>query len=280
MSENTLTTALNGASQNQQEGKAPHNYHPENIAGKTAIVTGGTTGIGRAIAKLLVERGARVLIFGRDENALQEALNELQANGEAHGLTADQSNLEDVRRIFAEADAKLGSLDILVNNAAITAGSVLENSLDEIAYGVNTNLVGYLACAREAIERMKNKPAIQRENEIEIKGHIINVGSLSAESREAESDVYVATKAAIQAFSESLRKGVNSEGIKVSLIEPGLVLSDMILENTSPEEATQKQHQGEMLWEEDIAEAVHYVLTQPARCDVIGVQIRPHCQPV
>lgn len=260
------------------QGDAPRNYRPENIAGKTAIISGGTTGIGRAIARLLVERGARVLVFGRDENDLSDALQELQAAGEAHGLCADQSKIEDVQRVFAEADARLGRVDILVNNAAITAGSVLENSAEEIAYGVNVNLVGYLICAQEAIRRMEQQPAEIEEDEVAIKGHIVNIGSLSADQREKESDVYVATKAAIQAFSASLRKGVNPRGIKVSLIEPGLAESSMTSSGKSAQEVAEKQRQGKMLHEQDIAEAVHYALTQPARCDVIGLQIRPHCQ--
>lgn len=253
---------------NHQEGKAPRNYHPENIEGKAAIVTGGTTGIGRATAKLLAERGARVLIYGRDENDLQEALNELQQCGEVHGLSADQSRLEEVQRIFAEADAKLGGVDILVNNAAISAGGVLDSELEEIRYGLEANILGYMACTKEAATRMKAKGA----------GHIVCVGSLSADQREEENDVYVATKAAIQAFSESLRKAINPQGVKVSLIEPGSVGTDM--PKDSPEEQAQKQQRGEMLQAQDIAEAVHYCLTQPARCDVIVVQIRPHLQSI
>jgi NADP-dependent 3-hydroxy acid dehydrogenase YdfG len=260
-------------------GQAPRNYRPENIAGKNVVVSGGTTGIGRAVARLLVERGAKVLVFGRDENDLNETLQEFQALGEAHGVCADQSKLEDVRRIFQAADEKLGGVDILINNAAVFAGSILKNSAEEVAYGVNVNLVGYLWCAQEAISRME-KNADSGEDDVQIKGHIVNIGSLSAEAREEESDVYVATKAAIQAFSESLRKGVNERGVKVSLIEPGLVWSDMIAENNTPEEGAQKQREGKMLQEEDLAEAVHYVLTQPARCDIIGLQIRPHNQPI
>jgi NADP-dependent 3-hydroxy acid dehydrogenase YdfG len=251
-----------------QEGKAPHDYHPENIAGKAAIVTGGTTGIGRATAQMLAECGARVLIYGRDENDLQKALSELQACGEVHGLNADQSKLEDVRRVFAEADARLGGVDILVNNAAISSGSILEKSLEEIRYGLEVNILGYMACAKEAIARMKSSGG----------GHIVNIGSMSAEVREEESDIYVATKAAIQAFSVSLRKTANAQGVKVSLIEPGLVATDMT--QSSPAEQQEKQRKGEMLEASDIAECVHYILTQPARCDVVMVQIRPHLQSI
>jgi NADP-dependent 3-hydroxy acid dehydrogenase YdfG len=249
-------------------GRAPHNYHPENIEGRAAIVSGGTTGIGLATAHLLAERGARVLIFGRHEDDLQNALDELAPLGDVHGMIADQSKPEDVRRIFAEADARFGNLDILVNNAAISAGSVLEKDIEEIAYGLNVNILGYMACAREAIQRMKARG----------QGHIVCVGSMSADLREEGNDVYVATKAAVQAFCESMRKSVNPMGIKVSLIEPGLIATPMI--ESSPQEQEAKKAKAEMLEPMDIAEAVHYVLTQPARCDVVTVQIRPHMQTI
>jgi NADP-dependent 3-hydroxy acid dehydrogenase YdfG len=88
--------------------------------------------------------------------------------------------------------------------------------------------------------------------------------------------VYVATKSAIQGLAESLRKEVNGDGIKISLVEPGAVGSDM--QETTSEEERQKQQTGEMLRAEDIAVCVHYILTQPLRCDVVSVQIRPHLQ--
>jgi NADP-dependent 3-hydroxy acid dehydrogenase YdfG len=261
------TMATKTSNNHNQSGKAPHNYHPENIEGKAVIVTGGTTGIGFATAKLLVERGARVLIFGRDKEELKNALNELNSLGEAHALSADQSKPNDVQRIFARADEKLGGVDILVNNAAVAAGSILKDSIEDISYGLNVNLLGYIACSREAVPRMKGRG-----------GHIVCVGSLSAQQREEENDVYVATKAGIQAFCESLRKAVNPQGIKVSLIEPGLIATP--LAEKSPAKRDAKVRKGEMLEAEDIAEAVHYVLTQPARCDVISVQIRPHNQSI
>lgn len=260
-------------------GRAPHNYHPENIDGKNIVVSGGTTGIGRAIARLLVERGARVLVFGRDESDLQDALKELQQYGEAFGVSADQSKIEDVQRVFQAADEKLGGLDILVNNAAVFAGGVNDKTAEEVQYGVNANLVGYIVCAQEALSRMEKNAGVE-QGDVKIKGHIVNIGSLSAKAREEESSVYVATKAGIQAFSESLRKTVNPKGIKVSLVEPGLVESDLTTEDKSDAEVAKKKREGEMLEAEDIAEAVHYALTQPARCDVISIQIRPHLQAI
>jgi NADP-dependent 3-hydroxy acid dehydrogenase YdfG len=125
-------------------------------------------------------------------------------------------------------------------------------------------------CCKQAIERMKAKG----------EGHIVNIGSMSDTVREEGSDVYVATKSAINGFSEALRKQINEQGIKVSLIEPGLVGTDMTVEQVPAEEQEEKIEKMEMLRAEDIAECVHYTLIQPKRCDVVQVQIRPHKQPI
>lgn len=242
-------------------------YNLRSVSGKAVVVTGGTTGIGRAIALLMAARGARVLTFGRDEKALQDALRDIQGEGrQVFGLTADVAVKEDIQKVFREVDEKLGGVDILVNNAALGGESVADTDYDQFDYIIRTNLLGYMGCAREAVERMKRKG----------EGHIVNIGSMSSQVREPGSDVYVATKAAIQGFSESLRKRVNEHGIKVSLIEPGLVGTEMI--GQTPEEQRQKQEALEEMKAEDIAEAVYYCVTQPKRCDVVSVQIRPHRQ--
>jgi NAD(P)-dependent dehydrogenase (short-subunit alcohol dehydrogenase family) len=239
----------------------------QDLAGKAVLVTGGTTGIGRATVRLLVREGARVLTFGRDETALAGALEEVRDGpGEVHGLTADVSRLDDVRRVFAEVDRRLGGLDVLVANAAVTGEGFEEDSLESIDQVVRTNVVGYLACAHEAVRRMKERA----------RGHVVLVGSMSAELREEEGSTYVATKAAIQGFAESLRKTVNEQGIKVTLIEPGKVATDMV----EKPEAEMEREIGKlkMLRPEDVAGVVLYALRQPERCDIVSLQIRPHRQ--
>jgi NADP-dependent 3-hydroxy acid dehydrogenase YdfG len=237
------------------------------LSDSAALVTGGTTGIGRSIARVLLSQGARVLVFGRHEQELEDALAELrQAGGEVHGLVADVSRLEDVRRIFSEVDRRLGRLDVLVDNAAVTGDGFEQDSLERIEYVVRTNVVGYLACAHEAVERMRKHG----------RGHVVLVGSMSADLREPNGSTYVATKGAIQAFAESLRKTVNEQGIKVTLIEPGKVATDLV--QKSQAEKRQAIHDAEMLTPEDIAGCVLYALLQPERCDVVAMQLRPHRQ--
>jgi len=252
-----------------QSHKAPFTIETEDIAGKSVVITGGTTGIGRAAALLLASQGARVLVFGRHQNELNDAMNDLRAvSDDAYGITADVTNPENVERVFAEAEQQFGDLDVFINNAALAADDVASTSYDDIEYIVKTNLLGYMACAHEAVERMKKQGH----------GHIVNIGSMSADVREEGSSVYVATKAGIQGFSEALRKEVNKYGIKVTLIEPGAVGTDMQPE--PPAKQRKKQEGQEMLKAEDIAACIHYCLVQPKRCDVVVVQIRPHMQPI
>lgn len=238
-----------------------------NLKGKRVFITGGTTGIGRAIGNLLGLEGAEIFTCGRHQPELDDALESIRSTGAlATGELADVSKPEDIERIFKQADQSLGGLDIFINNAAVAGGGVEEEAEESWRYIVETNLLGYIGCAKEAIRRMKTVRS----------GHIVLIGSMSAGLRSGGSSIYAATKSGIQAFAEALRKEVNPDGIKVSLIEPGKTGSDMVEEN--PSEQKDLIHKQEMLRAEDIAVAVHYVLTQPARCDVVSLQIRPHLQ--
>lgn len=245
-------------------------YMPQSASGKAVLITGGTTGIGRATAILLARMGAKVMVFGRYEQELNDALKDIKAaaSGEVYGFTADIAREDEIVRIFEEVDKHFDRLDVLVNNAALGYSSVTEGIYKDWEYIVKTNLLGYLACSAEAIKRMR----IKKE------GHIINIGSMSADVREVNSSVYVATKSGIQGFCESLRKEVNKEGIKVTLIEPGAVDTDM--QQQSTEEKHQKVKDLKMLTADDIAMAVLYSLCQPKRCDVVELKVRPHLQEI
>lgn len=244
------------------------NYIAQSIAGKSILITGGTTGIGRATAILLASQGANVITMGTNKQHLDDALKDIKKNatGTVHGFVADLSTEEGIQKVFSEMDLHFGSLDILVNNAALPFGSVTEGNYSEWKRILDTNLLAYLACTNEALVRMKEKRS----------GHIVNIGSMSADVREETGSVYVATKSAIQGFSESLRKQVNPYGIKLSLIEPGAVDTDMQAESTAQKKENVQNL--EMLTADDIAAAVMYCVTQPLRCDVVELKIRPHLQ--
>ncbi len=246
------------------------NYQLEPVADKSILITGGTTGIGRAIAILLASQGAKVMVFGRHQDDLDEALKDIRAaGGEVLGLTADVSDPEDIQHVFQEFDRQMEKLDILINNAALGYGPITDGGYPEWEYILKTNLLGYMAMTHEAVERMKANGW----------GHIVNIGSMSADVREKDSSVYVATKAGIQGFSEALRKEVNPIGIKVTLIEPGAVGTDM-QSQYSPAEQRERIDKMKMLRAEDIAACVLYTITQPKRCDVVSLQIRPHLQEI
>lgn len=237
------------------------------VAEKSVIVTGGTTGIGRATAILLASHHARVLIFGREQAPLTDALNAIRSvGGEVVGLTADVSKIADIRQVFRVADQKFGGVDILINNAGLGGETIVDTSLEEQEYILRTNLLGYMFMAHEAIQRMKAKGD----------GQIIFIGSMSADLREAGSSVYVATKSGALGLTQALRKEVNKMGIRIAIIEPGEVGTDM---DSNPVEA-QRHRQTQMiqLKAEDVADAVYYILTRPKRIDVIELKLRPHLQ--
>lgn len=248
--------------------KNMQDYLPRSVKGKSILITGGTTGIGRATAILLSQQGANVMFFGTDARHLEEALHDIEkaATADVYGFIADVGTEEGVKKVFSEIDSKFDKLDVLINNAALPYGSVTEGTYGDWKRILDTNLLAYLACANEAYTRMKGNGG----------GHIINIGSMSADVREETSSVYVAAKAGIQGFSESLRKQINPEGIKVTLIEPGAVDTDMQPEST--EEKKEKVKNLEMMQADDIAMAVLYCLSQPERCDVAELKIRPHLQ--
>lgn len=233
------------------------------LAGKRILVTGGTTGIGRATVALLVREGARVLTFGRDRQALDQSLADA---GGACGLVADVASREGVEHVFEAVDRQLGGIDILVACAAVGAQPLDEMADEDWRYVIDTNLVGYLACARAAIERMKRDGG----------GHLLLVGSISSEVKAPGESVYSATKAGVQAFAETLRKEVAARNIRVSVIQPGSVATDM--QECSEEKKRAAVARDEMLHAEEIAEAIVFALTRSARADVVTLRIEPRIQ--
>ncbi|MDB6136422.1 MAG: short-chain dehydrogenase/reductase [Verrucomicrobiales bacterium] len=237
------------------------------LKGKRAIICGGTTGVGRATAKLLAANGCRVFICGRNKVHLEDALREIhEEGGDAGGISVDVGTIIGIERFFAAADVFLGGLDIAVLNAGVASkGELTDMSHEECHHVVAVNLLSCISGSLEAMRRMKGTG-----------GHVVMTGSMSADVFDTRASVYVATKAGIRGFASSLRKEANPLGIKVSLIEPGTVSSDMVDE--TPEEQNRMVEEMRMLKAEDVAQAIVFMLMQPRWCDIIKLQLRPHLQ--
>ncbi len=251
----------------QHECERPPQWKVEaqSVRDKRALVTGGTTGIGRTIAMLLAHQGAHVFIFSRDEQHVRDASNDLSSVGKVEAMTANTGNETDLDRVFEQVDARLGGLDILINNAGVSGGSVADDSPADYRKVIETNIAGYLGVTHRAI------PLLAKRG-----GDIINIGSMSAKSRGKGSDVYVATKSAIRGWSDSLAKQLADEHIRVTLIEPGLVGADIHDdEKTDPQVQRRMNDKSQMLYSESIAEAVLYVLVQTPECHIPMLQIQP-----
>lgn len=237
------------------------------LHGKRVILTGGSSGIGRATAALLAADGCRVFTCSRNAEKLSATLESLQgAGGDVAGCVADLGTPEGIQHFFKEADRFLGQVDIAVMNAAVPSKGELSAMTDEEwRYVLAANLLGPIGCCREAILRMTGKG-----------GHLLITGSMSADVFDTRATAYVTAKAGLRAFAMTLRKEVNPLRIKVSIIEPGSVASDMVDENDEEKEQRISEHQ--MLRPEDVAEAIRFMLMQPERSDIIKLQLKPQFQ--
>lgn len=226
------------------------------LSGRRAIVTGGTTGIGRAIAVLLASYGVKVFTCGRTPEHLDDALARIREVGQGDGINVDLSKGDDVDLFFTAAQDYLGGLDIAVINAAVPAAETAETSEKDTRYQLETDFVSYVVTAQEAAKRMHAG------------SDIVLIGSMSAVSRKGGSSIYVAAKAGIQGFAQSLRQELAEQDIKVGLIEPGFTGADFQYPDFPPEKQRELIGAHKMLRAEDIAVAAHFMLTQPRRTAV------------
>lgn len=237
------------------------------LQGKTVLVSGGTTGIGRATVAQLAQAGARVLTFGRHEAELKESLeNARQYSESVYGLTADAGTKDGIAEVFAAVDSQLGGLDILIANAGLSAEGAQDLPDEEWRNAVETNFVAYIASAREATRRFRTSGG----------GHIVFVGSISAEAQTAGTSVYAATKAGVETYAKTLRKEVMEDNIKVTLVEPGSVGADM--QEKSPAEQREAIAKHEMLYAEELADTILFALTRSPRTDVSVLRVEPRIQ--
>lgn len=226
------------------------------LTGRKAIITGSTTGIGRAIAVLLASYGVKVFICGRTPTHLDDALARIREVGEGEGVNADLANREELNHFFDAADRYFGAPDIAVINAAIPAEALADTSEPDLREQIAADFTAYLATAHAAAKRMEGG------------SDIVFIGSMSAVSRKGGSSIYVAAKSGIQGFAQSLRQELAERDIKVGLVEPGFTGADFQYPEHPPEDQVKLINEHRMLRAEDIAVAVHFMLSQPRRTAV------------
>lgn len=235
------------------------------VKGKSAIVTGSTKGIGRAIAERLLEAGARVAVSARNAREVEETT---RALARAHpdrvfGRACDVRREREVAALFEETEKAFGGVDVLVNNAGVGVFKRLEElSLEEWSGVLETNLTGVFLCSREAIPRMRKRGG----------GYILNISSLAGKNAFPQATAYNASKFGLNGMSEALMQEVRYDGIKVTYLMPGSVATHFNQHTPGPEDAWKVQP-------EDLAEIVLDLLTMEERTLPSAVEIRPSKPP-
>jgi NAD(P)-dependent dehydrogenase (short-subunit alcohol dehydrogenase family) len=235
------------------------------LIGKVAIVTGGTKGIGRAIAESLVRSGVHTSICGRDEKELHTAVSALNQLGEARatGTVCDVRNYDDVNVLFEHTIQTFDGIDILVNNAGIGIFTTVEDmSPEDFRAVLETNVFGVFYCCHQAIPLMRKRGG----------GYIINISSLAGANPHPRMAAYNASKFGLNGFSEALMQEVRHDGIKVSYIMPGSVNTEFGGDTPDPRKSWQLQP-------EDIAKTVLDLLEFSDRSLASRVEIRPSKPP-
>jgi len=238
-----------------------------NVKGKVVVITGASSGIGEATARLLAEQGAHVVIGARRVDRLEVLASSIRSEGgsvEYHAL--DVTQLEDMQTIVELALSRYGRLDVIVNNAGVMPLSTLEAlKVDEWNRMIDVNIRGVLHGIAAGLPVMKEQGF----------GQFINIASIGAYAVTPTAAVYCATKYAVRAISEGLRQEVGSD-IRVTLVSPGVTESELA-ESISDDEAREfmKDYRSISIPATAIAQSILYAINQPAEVDVNEIVVRP-----
>ncbi len=232
----------------------------DRLAGKIAVVTGGTRGIGRAIAERLLRAGVSVAICGRRSDTVLRVVEELKSLGRVFGRAADVTDFGQVRGFFAAVAEEFGRLDILVNNAGEGVfRKVGEMTPEEWRRNIDLNLNGPFYCSHEALSLFGTRG-----------GFIVNISSLAGKNAFAGGAGYNASKAGVNKFTEALLLDHRHDKVRVCSIMPGSVDTSF--------GGDAERRSGDSSWmiaPEDVAEAVAMVLAMPERTMISAVEMRP-----
>ncbi|MEH2276063.1 MAG: SDR family NAD(P)-dependent oxidoreductase [Nostoc sp.] len=238
---------------------------------KVAIITGASSGIGAATAIALAEEGAHVAIAARRIERLNEVAQKIEAvGGKALPIVTDASDETQVNSLVHHVNKTLGRIDILVNNAGIAAlGTIEDGNPAEWRQLFDLNVLGLLYATHAVLPIFKAQGV----------GHVVNLSSLAGRITQAGISVYSASKYGVNAISEALRQEVHKHNIRVTIIEPGMVATEINNNLTDPaaKQALEALLKGVVtpLQPEDIARAIAYAVTQPPHVNVNEILIRP-----
>jgi NADP-dependent 3-hydroxy acid dehydrogenase YdfG len=243
------------------------------LHGTVALVTGASSGIGEATARHLAGLGADVALVARRGDRIEQLAGEL-SGVRTSVVTADLTERPEAERAVQQAVRELGRLDILVNNAGVMLlGPIVDAPVEEWERMMRINVLGLLYCARAALPHLLTAA----EDGPRRAADLVNVSSVAGRVARNGSGVYNATKHAVGAFSESLRQEVTRRHVRVGLIEPGAVDTELAGHNRPEiQEGMQQRFAGmERLVADDIAEAVGFMVTRPRHVAVNEILVRP-----
>jgi NADP-dependent 3-hydroxy acid dehydrogenase YdfG len=245
----------------------------QKLAGKVAIITGASAGIGAATAIALAEEGAYVAIAARRADRLNEVAQKIEAlGGKVLQVITDVTDEAQVQNLIAKTKETFGRIDILVNNAGIAiAGQIANANTDDWRKMIDVNIFGVLYATHAVLPILLEQKS----------GHIVNVSSVAGRTVRAGIGLYNLTKWGVNAFSEALRLEVTPQNIRVTVVEPGMVNTEIDQHISDPvayENSQALRKSITSLESEDIANAIVYAVTQPERVDVNEIMIRPTTQ--
>ncbi|MGN6201645.1 MAG: SDR family NAD(P)-dependent oxidoreductase [Solirubrobacterales bacterium] len=244
------------------------------LNGAVALVTGASSGIGEATARMLAGRGATVAMAARRTDRLEKLGEEIAGSGgTALPVELDVSDREAAEAAVARTVEELGRLDVLVNNAGVMLlGPMLEAPVEEWQQMVEVNLLGLIYMTKAAVPHLLE--AAEGDRGV---ADVVNISSVAGRIARRNSGVYNATKFGVGAFSESLRQEVTKQRVRVSLVEPGAVATELTSHNRPEVQEQIKSRFSDMerLEAEDIADAIEFVVTRPPHVAVNEVLIRP-----
>jgi NADP-dependent 3-hydroxy acid dehydrogenase YdfG len=247
----------------------------EDLSGTVALVTGASSGIGEAAAVTLAQHGAAVAIAARRKDRLDQLAGRIEASGgRALVLEADITDAAQAQEAVQRTVSDLGRLDTLINNAGVMLlGPALDAPLDEWERMVAINVEGLLYCAHAALPHLL---AAAQDGPRRV-ADMVNISSVAGRVARNGSGVYNLTKHGVGAFSESLRQELASRHVRVSLVEPGAVATELSSHNRPEilEQIQQRFGQIERLQSQDIADTISFIVTRPRHMAINEVLVRP-----